>query len=114
MPEISRFFSIRWSEVMFPRVTSVKYLHGYVLEITFSDRSSGRIDWRERLGKANPAGVFGPLRDPTFFAQVELWAEAGTIRWPNGADICPDVLYSEATGRPLPDFSELESVRTDS
>ena len=99
---------------MFPRVTSVRYLHDYVLELTFSDGSSGRVDWRTRLAKANPAGVFGPLRDPAYFAQVELWAEAGTIHWPNGADICPDVLYSEATGRPLPDFSELASVRTDS
>ena len=96
---------------MFPRVTSVKYLHDYILELAFSDGSSGQVDWRERLEKVNPAGVFGPLRDPPYFAQVELWAEAGTIRWPNGADICPDVLYSEATGAPLPEFSEPEPVR---
>jgi hypothetical protein len=96
---------------MSPRVTNVRHLHDYVLELTFSDGSSGRVDWRERLEKANPAGVFGPLRDPAYFAQVELWIEAGTIRWPNGADICPDVLYSEATGAPLPEFSKPESTR---
>jgi len=98
---------------MFPRVTSVKYPHDYILELIFSDGFHGYVDWRERLEKANPAGVFGPLRDLSYFAQVELWTEAGTIRWPNGADICPDVLYSEATGMPLPDFREPESVRTD-
>jgi len=98
---------------MFPRVTNVKYLHDYMLELTFSDGSSGRVDWRERLEKANPAGVFSPLRDRTYFARVELWAEAGTIRWPNGADICPDVLYSEATGTPLPDFGGAESVEAE-
>jgi hypothetical protein len=96
---------------MFPRVTDVKYLHDYVLELAFSDGSSSQVDLRERIEKANPAGVFAPLRDPVYFAQVELWAEAGTIRWPNGADLCPDVLYSEATGTPLPDFSQPELAR---
>lgn len=99
---------------MFPGVTSVRYLHDHVLELTFSDGSSGQVDWRVRLEKANPAGVFGPLRDPSYFAQVELWADAGTIRWPNGADICPDVLYSEATGASLPDVSESASVQASS
>jgi hypothetical protein len=96
---------------MFPRVTSVRHLRDYVLELTFSDGSSGQVDWRERLEKANPAGVFGPLRDPSYFAQVELWIEAGTIRWPNGADICPDVLYSEATGKPIPEVGESEPAQ---
>ena len=95
---------------MFPRVTGVKYLHDYVLELTFSDGSRGQVDLRERIEKANPAGVFAPLRDPAYFAQVELWAEAGTIRWPNGADLCPDVLYSEVTGTPLAADARLEPV----
>lgn len=35
--------------------------------------------------------VFGPVRsDPAFFRQVRI--EAGTLVWPNGADLCPDVL----------------------
>lgn len=63
---------------MFPRVTSVKYLHDFVLELTFSDGSRGQVNLRERIEKANPAGVFAPLRDPAYFAQIELWAEAGT------------------------------------
>lgn len=69
---------------MFSRVTSVKYLHDFVLELTFSNGSKGQVDLREWIEKANPAGVFAPLRDPAYFAQVELWAEAGTIRWPIG------------------------------
>lgn len=97
---------------MFSRVTSVKYLHDFVLELTFSNGSKGQVDLREWIEKANPAGVFAPLRDPAYFAQVELWAEAGTIRWPNGADLCPDVLYSEATGTPLPDFGKPELAHT--
>lgn len=91
---------------MFPRVTKVRYLRDYILEVTFSDGACGHIDWRARLEKANPVGVFAPLKEPAYFAQVKLWEEAGTIRWPNGADICPDVLYSEVTGKPLPTFNE--------
>jgi len=35
--------------------------------------------------------VFDLIRkEPVLFAQVR--AEAGTVVWPNGADLCPDVL----------------------
>jgi hypothetical protein len=39
------------------------------------------------------SGVFEPLRDPVYFARVELDAELGTISWPNGADIAPETLH---------------------
>lgn len=35
------------------------------------------------------------------FRQVAVDPEAGTLVWPNGVDLCPDMLYSEATGRPI-------------
>ena len=44
-------------------------------------------------------GVFAPLRDQTFFETVRVEPDVGTIVWPNGADICPDVLYERS--RPL-------------
>jgi hypothetical protein len=37
--------------------------------------------------------VFEPLRDPVYFARVELDAELGTISWPNGADVAPETLH---------------------
>jgi hypothetical protein len=40
---------------------------------------------------------------------VKVDPEAGTIVWPNGVDLCPDVLYSEATGTPLPVFEPVEA-----
>ena len=36
--------------------------------------------------------MFEPLRDPTAFRQVTVDPELGTIVWPNGADMDPDVL----------------------
>jgi hypothetical protein len=50
-------------------------------------------------------GIFAPLRDPTLFGKVAVDPELGTVRWPNGADLDPDVLYALITGRPIPDLT---------
>jgi Protein of unknown function (DUF2442) len=46
-------------------------------------------------------GVFAPLTDPEYCRLVRVDHELGTIVWPNGADLCPDVLYSYASGKPI-------------
>jgi hypothetical protein len=46
-------------------------------------------------------GVFAPLQDRRYFCQVQVDPDLGTICWPNGADLDPDVLYSVITGEPL-------------
>ena len=47
-------------------------------------------------------------RDPQMFAEVRVVPEWGTIAWPNGADLDPDVLYSRVTGVPIADAGERE------
>ena len=47
--------------------------------------------------------MFEPLKDPAFFRQVKADPEAGTVVWPNGADICPDVLYAKSVPLKLPE-----------
>lgn len=39
--------------------------------------------------------MFAPLRDPDVFRQVAVDNELGTIVWPNGADMDPDVLHGD-------------------
>jgi hypothetical protein len=49
-------------------------------------------------------GVFAALRDRKEFAAVQVNPELGTICWPGGADLDPDVLYSLVTGMAFPSY----------
>ena len=46
-------------------------------------------------------GVFAPLADEAEFARVRVDPELGTVVWPGGADLDPDVLYAAVTGEPI-------------
>jgi hypothetical protein len=84
---------------MLPRVSQVRHVKDYVLEVTFSEGTVAQLDFQGRI--VGRGGVFRPLEDLSFFSQVAVDREAGTLAWPNGVDFCPDVLYSEATGEPI-------------
>jgi len=84
---------------MAPRVNHVTWLGDYRLELGFTDGVRKDVDFRDRI--VGRGGVFRPLADIEFFRQVRLEPDAGTIVWPNGVDLCPDVLYSLATGKPI-------------
>ncbi len=92
---------------MFPRVVGVRHLKDYELQFSFSDGTVANLDLRARI--AGRGGVFEPLQRVEFFAQVCVDPEAGTLVWPNGVDLCPDVLYAEATGKDIAELgNELE------
>jgi len=76
-------------------IRAVEHLGGHRLRLTFADGLIGEVDLSDRL--AGPVGpVFEPLRQVAYFAQVTLDEELGTIVWPNGADLAPDVLHEQA------------------
>jgi hypothetical protein len=85
---------------MFPRITHVRHVQDYRLELTFSNGVQAELDFRDRI--VGRGGVFAPLEDLDFFRRVRVDPEIGTLVWPNDVDFCPDVLYGEATGTPLP------------
>jgi hypothetical protein len=85
---------------MFPRIVRVQHVSDYILRLTFTDGETGELDFTDKIKGRD--GVFTPLQDVDFFKQVQVDAEAGTIVWPNGVDLDPDVLYSEVTDAPLP------------
>lgn len=73
-------------------VTGVEVIGEYRLRLSFADGTVGDVDFNGRDWN----GVFEPLRDPAYFARVEVDPEAGTITWPDGLDMAPEPLYAEA------------------
>ncbi len=72
------------------RIKDVKALDAFKVHLTFTDGSTKVVDLEAFLH----GPVFEPMRnDPELFRAVRVDDEAGTIVWPNGADIDPDVLY---------------------
>ena len=92
---------------MFPRVTAVRYITEHRLELTFADGTRAEMDFYDKI--VGRGGVFVPLQDVEFFRQVKVDPVAGTLVWPNEVDLDPDVLYSEATGTPLPTYTHVGS-----
>lgn len=71
-------------------ITDVEILHDHVVRLHFADGVDKTIDLEPYLH----GRVFAEIRtDPTMFAAVRVDPDAGTITWPNGADLAPDVLY---------------------
>jgi hypothetical protein len=83
-------------------IVSVEPMGNYRLRLRFEDGVEGEIDLAAMLPFE---GVFAPLRDPEVFDTVKVDPTLGTICWPNGADLDPDVLYAVVTGKPVPDVT---------
>jgi hypothetical protein len=71
------------------RVKRARHVRDYVVEFTFTDDSTREIDLEPYFW----GPIFEPLKDIEFFKKFRIDRELGTIVWPNGADIDPDVLY---------------------
>lgn len=92
---------------MNPRISKVKYIKDFILELTFTNGEKAELDFKERI--VGRGGVFTKLENPNFFKRVKVDPEIGTLVWPNEVDFCPDVLYCAATGK---DIYELDSMST--
>jgi hypothetical protein len=91
-------------------IIAVYPLNGYKLHLTFEDGSEGIVDIAQLI---KFTGVFQTLANPTYFVQAAVNPDLGTISWPNGADLDPDVLYSVVTDQPLPNYTTLSHAQTD-
>jgi Protein of unknown function (DUF2442) len=80
---------------MLKDIVAVQALPNYRLRLRFEDGVEGEVAFPVPF-----EGVFAPLRDEGVFAAVQVNAELGTIVWPNGADLDPDVLHGLVTGAP--------------
>ena len=76
------------------KITTVKVLQDYRLELAFDDGVCGVVDLSELVGK----GVFAFWRDRHVFEQVRI-GSLGELIWADQIDLCPDSLYLRATGK---------------
>ena len=76
------------------KITEVKVLPDYCLELKFDDGVSGVVDLAKLVGK----GVFVFWQDRHAFEQVQI-GSVGELVWGNQVDLCPDSLYLRVTGK---------------
>ncbi len=74
---------------MLHTVKKVEYVERYRIKLHFDDKSVKIVDLENML--RNAKNMFLPLKDIAYFKQVKC--DGITINWPNGVDLCPDVLY---------------------
>ena len=77
--------------MMMPTVISADYEGGHRIRLSFSEGTVKTVDFRQWLR----GPIFEPLRNPSYFRR--FFIDAGTVVWPNGADIAPETLF-KATG----------------
>src|SRR4051794_13880100 len=83
---------------MLKDIVEVRATGGYNLYLRFEDGLDGEVDLSTLV---EFTGVFGPFQDVREVSKVKVDPELGTICWPNGADLDPDVLYAVLTGDPI-------------
>ena len=75
------------------RIKKAVPLENHRLKVTFSTGEEGVFDLSEYLS----GPIFSKLKDEDVFTHVAIDEVAGTVFWPNGIDLCPDVVYERTT-----------------
>lgn len=74
------------------RIRAAQTVDGFRVRLEFTDGTNKAVDLEPYLR----GPIFDPIRaDPKLFRGMRVDEMLGTIVWPNGADIDPDVLYGD-------------------
>lgn len=82
-------YKIKLHNDEFHDVSGFEITGDYTLKVRFDDESEQVINFEPILY----GPLFGPLRELEVFNRVKLDSDLGTLVWPTGADIDPNVLY---------------------
>ena len=88
------------------RVTEVEPIGARTLRIVFSDGLVRELDFTDAL-----PGVLSTLDDDTTFASATVDRTAGTVCWPNGLDLDPDVLHGDRQSASTPQLRVVREYR---
>ncbi len=75
-----------------PAVVGVAILRPHVMRLLFGDGVVRDVQYIP--GQAH-GSLVAPLDDPDYFAAVAVDTDAGTVVWPNGLDLAPEVLHGD-------------------
>jgi hypothetical protein len=70
-------------------ILSVMPTSNYTLQIVFDENEERLFDLKPYLR----GSLFEPLQDEELFKQVRVSKRPRGLVWPNGADLCADMLY---------------------
>ena len=76
------------------KITDVKVLEDYKLDLTFADGTRGTVSLSHLAGK----GVFTLWSDYDAFREARIGSSC-ELAWGEQIDLCPDALYLQATGK---------------
>jgi hypothetical protein len=76
------------------KITQVKVLDGYRLELTFGNGVQGGVVLSDLVG----SGVFRLWSDYREFKKVKI-SDTGDLTWSGQVDLCSDALYLRVTGK---------------
>lgn len=71
------------------RVLAFEIVAPFTLRVEFDDHSARTINFEPMLA----GDLYGPLREPALFNQVQIDPDVHTLVWPNGADFDPATLH---------------------
>ena len=74
---------------MRPKLKTLRHNGDFRIAFTYEDGLVVELDFGAHLA-ARSGPVIEPLQDARFFAQAFI--DHGVLTWPNGYDVCPDVL----------------------
>lgn len=84
---------------MLKDIVAAEAMEGCRLKLRFEDGVEGVVDVAQIVPLT---GVFATLRNRSEFTAVRVVPELGTVCWPGGADLDPDVLYAIIIGAAPP------------
>ena len=87
-------------------ITEVIPTEDYRLKILFDDGERAIVDVKPLMKRK----VFQPLKDKSFFRQVEIDRKFGGVQWPNGADVCIDWIEAALKTRKTQKSAKAELV----
>ncbi len=74
---------------MMHRIIAVEPREDFLLHLIFEEGEERLFDLKPYL----MGSLFTPLRDETLFRKVQVSRKPRGLIWPNGADLCADMLY---------------------